>query len=120
LSPYTLTGRGVGIGTVSAADINTWYEYISDNIGMPSAFRSDFIKLRQVSVGYNFPAALLNKTKVIKGLTFSLVGRNLWIIMKKTPCMDPESNYQNGNNQGLEFGGYPSVRSMGFNLNAKF
>jgi hypothetical protein len=71
-------------------------------------------------VGYNFPAAILNKTKVIKGLTFSLVGRNLWIIMKKTPCMDPESNYQNGNSQGLEFGGYPSVRSMGFNLNAKF
>ena len=120
LSPYTLTGRGVGIGTVSAEDLNTYYEYISDNIGIASAFKSDFIKLRQVSVGYNVPAAWLAKTKIIKGLTFSLVGRNLWIIMKKTPCIDPESNYQNGNNQGLEFGGYPSVRSMGFNLNAKF
>ena len=73
-----------------------------------------------MSVGYNFPASMLSKTKVIKGLTLSLVGRNLWIIMKKTPSIDPESNYQNGNNQGLEFAGYPSVRSIGFNLNAKF
>ncbi len=120
LSPYTLKGRGVGIGTVSAEDLNTYYEYISDNIGIASAFKSDFIKLRQVSIGYNVPVAWLQKTKIIKGLTFSLVGRNLWIIMKETPCIDPESNYQNGNNQGLEFGGYPSVRSIGFNLNAKF
>ncbi len=58
LSPYTLTGRGVGIGTVSAEDLNTYYEYISDNIGIASAFKSDFIKLRQVSVGYNFPVGM--------------------------------------------------------------
>jgi TonB-linked SusC/RagA family outer membrane protein len=120
LSKYTLPGRDVGIGTVSAADVNTYYEFISDNIGIASAFQSDFIKLRQVSVGYNVPLAVLNKAKVIKGLTISLVARNFWIIMKKTDNIDPESNYQNGNNQGLEFGGLPSIRSMGFNLNAKF
>jgi hypothetical protein len=120
LSKYTLPGRGVGIGTIAAENVNTYYEYISDNIGIASCFKSDFIKLRQVSLGYNFPAAILGNTKVIKGLTLSLVGRNLWIIMKKADNIDPESNINNGNNQGLEYAGYPSVRSFGFNLNAKF
>lgn len=120
LSKYTLPGRETGIGTLAAADVNTYYEYISDNIGIASAYKSDFIKLRQVSFGYNFPAAILGKTKVVKGLTLSLVGRNLWIIMKKADNIDPESNFNNGNNQGLEYAGYPSVRSFGFNLNAKF
>jgi TonB-linked SusC/RagA family outer membrane protein len=120
LSKYTLPGRGVGIGKVKAEDVNTYYEYISDNIGIVSAFRSDYIKLRQVSLGYNVPASVLNRIKIIKGLTASIVGRNLWIIMKKTENIDPESNYSNGNDQGLEYAGYPSVRSIGFNLNAKF
>ena len=120
LSKYTLPGRGVGIGKVKAEDVNTYYEFISDNIGIISTFRSDYIKLRQMSVGYSFPASMLSSIKVIKGLTLSLVGRNLWIIMKKTPNIDPESNYSNGNDQGLEYAGYPSVRSIGFNLNAKF
>ena len=87
---------------------------------MATSYKSDFIKLRQVSLGYNFPSALINETKVIKSLTISLVARNFWIIMKKSDNIDPESNYQNGNNQGLEFGGYPSIRSTGFNLSAKF
>jgi len=120
LSKYTLPGRGVGIGKVKAEDVNTYYEFISDNIGIISTFRSDYIKLRQMSVGYNFPASMLRSIKVIKGLSLSLVGRNLWIIMKKADNIDPESNYSNGNDQGLEYAGYPSVRSIGFNLNAKF
>ena len=120
LHKETLVGRDVGIGSVSHEDLHLYYERISASIGGETVYESDFIKLRQMSVGYNFPKAMLDKMKVFKGLTLSFVARNLWIIHKKTPNIDPEANYANGNFQGLEFGGYPSIRSFGFNLNAKF
>jgi hypothetical protein len=60
------------------------------------------------------------KGSVIKGVNFALVGRNLAILMKHTPNIDPESNYGTGNGQGLELSGYPSTRSLGFNVNVKF
>ena len=82
-------------------------------------YDASFIKLRSLNISYNLPAKYL-KGKFIKGLTLSLVGRNLAILMKHTPNIDPESNYDNSNAQGLELSSYPAVRSFGFNLNAKF
>ena len=63
---------------------------------------------------------MLTKTRFIKGLSLSLVGRNLWTIMKHTPNIDPESCINNTNAQGLELNGYPASRNIGFNLNVKF
>ncbi|MEP7145182.1 MAG: hypothetical protein ABI707_20015 [Ferruginibacter sp.] len=40
--------------------------------------------------------------------------------MKHTPNIDPESNLNNTNAQGLELAGYPAVRNYGFNVNVKF
>ena len=77
------------------------------------------IKLRSLSVGYELPKSIL-KNGFLKGVKLSLVARNLAILMKHTPNIDPESTYDNGNAQGLELSGYPSVRSLGFNLNVKF
>ncbi|WP_158557062.1 SusC/RagA family TonB-linked outer membrane protein [Mucilaginibacter conchicola] len=82
-------------------------------------YDASFIKLRSVSLGFAFPQKMLQGT-FIKGLNISVVGRNLAILMKHTPNIDPESNLNNTNAQGLELFGYPSVRNIGFNLNAKF
>jgi hypothetical protein len=60
------------------------------------------------------------KGTFIKGVDITLVGRNLAILLKHTPNIDPESNYTNTNAQGLELSGYPAVRSMGLNVNLKF
>ena len=67
-----------------------------------------------------FPQSVLNKMKVVKGLSVSLVGRNLWTILKHTDNIDPESAYNNTNGQGLELNGYPATRNVGFNVNVKF
>ena len=64
--------------------------------------------------------SILNKMKVVKGLSVSLVGRNLWTILKHTDNIDPESAYNNTNGQGLELNGYPATRNVGFNVNVKF
>ena len=73
-----------------------------------------------MSIGYTFPKSLLTQQKVIKGITLSLVGRNLWTIVKHTDNIDPESAYNNGNGQGLELNGYPTTKNIGFNVNVKF
>ncbi|MCD4769515.1 MAG: TonB-dependent receptor, partial [Bacteroidales bacterium] len=120
LHKETLVGRETGLGIVSHADLNLYYERIGNQIGGATVYKSDFIKLRQISLGYTFPSAMLDKVKAIKGLTLSFVGRNLAILYKDVPNIDPESAYTPNNGQGLEFGSLPSVRSLGFNLNVKF
>ena len=89
------------------------------NFGEPFVYSSDFIKLRSVTLDYSFPSTMIGRTP-FKSITLSLVGRNLWTIMKHTPIIDPESTYNNGNAQGLEFGSAPVTRTLGLNLNLKF
>jgi hypothetical protein len=56
----------------------------------------------------------------IKGIDFSLIGRNLWIIKKYVPYADPEDNLSSGNIQGFQVGSLPNVRTTGFNIKFKF
>ena len=71
-------------------------------------------------MGYTFPKAMLSRVKFVKGLSLSVVARNIWTIMKHTPNIDPESALNASNGQGLELNGYPATRNVGFNLNVKF
>jgi hypothetical protein len=80
-------------------------------------YDASFIKFRQFTLGYTFPASMFNNR--IKGATLSIVGRNLFTLMKKTDNIDPEASYS-GYTQGLELGGVPPIRSYGLNLNVKF
>jgi len=82
-------------------------------------YDGSFSKLRQVTLGYNFPKKLLSTTP-IQSLNLSFVGRNLVIISKNIENIDPESTYTNSNGQGLEYFGYPATRSYGFNLRVGF
>jgi hypothetical protein len=50
----------------------------------------------------------------------SFVGRNLAILKKNTPNIDPESSYTSSNSQGLDYYGFPSTRTYGFNIRANF
>ena len=63
---------------------------------------------------------VLEENGFIKSASISIVARNVAILLKHTPNIDPESNYNNTNAQGLELAGYPTVRNFGFNLNVKF
>ena len=78
---------------------------VNNNIAEEFVYNASFIKLRELSLGYTFPQSVLNKMKVVKGLSVSF---------------DPESAYNNTNGQGLELNGYPATRNVGFNVNVKF
>ncbi|NND33402.1 MAG: SusC/RagA family TonB-linked outer membrane protein, partial [Saprospiraceae bacterium] len=59
-------------------------------------YDASFVKFRQVSFGYNFSRSFLDKTP-LTNLRLSFVGRNLAILFKNTPNIDPESSYNNNN-----------------------
>lgn len=128
LHKNTLVGRETGVigaGVNEAGSPNTVVvpaqTYYSNlySFAEPFVYSSDFIKLRQIIFDYSLPSKIFNKTP-FKAVTISLVGRNLWTIMKHTPIVDPESGYNNGNAQGQEFAGLPFTRTIGVNLNMRF
>lgn len=126
----TLVGREGGIigeGVNEKGEPNTvrvdaqpYYERIANNIATPFVYSSDFVKLRQIIIDYAIPTKYLGSRSPFKAVSLSLTGRNLFILFKKTPNIDPESNYNSSNAQGLEFYSAPPTRSMGVNLNLKF
>lgn len=82
-------------------------------------YDASYVKLRELSVSYNLPSSLLDKTP-FAGASLSLVGRNLAILYSNTPGFDPEATFNSGNAQGIEAFAFPSTRSYGVNLNVKF
>lgn len=91
----------------------------TDHIAEEFVYDASFIKWRSASLTYAVPASLL-RSKFVRGVNVSLVGRNLAILMKHVPNVDPESSINNTNGQGLELTGYPAERSWGMNINVKF
>ncbi|WP_225874769.1 SusC/RagA family TonB-linked outer membrane protein [Pedobacter hiemivivus] len=111
LHKATLENRE-SLGTTAAK----FYENTANNASHIFVQDASFIKFRQLTLGYNFPAKMFNNR--IKSLNVSLVARNLFILMKKTDNIDPESSY-NATFPGLELGGVPPVRTFGLNLSVK-
>ncbi|MEN5084950.1 SusC/RagA family TonB-linked outer membrane protein [Sphingobacterium faecium] len=82
-----------------------------------SIFDATFIKLREVTLGYNFP---ITNSKLIKNVGVNIYGRNLWNIYTKSKYIDPEFTSSGGNVQGIEGGNIPTPVTYGFNVNLKF
>jgi outer membrane receptor protein involved in Fe transport len=80
---------------------------------------SDYMRLRQLNIGYTIPDSVLEGT-FIQSASVSLIGKNLFFLSNDVENVDPESAYNNNNSQGLEFQGLPVPRTIGFNVNLKF
>jgi TonB-linked SusC/RagA family outer membrane protein len=91
----------------------------SNSIVESSVFDASYVKLRQVMLSYELPKKWLNNTK-IDGVDISFIARNLAILYKTVPHIDPETAFSDRNSDlGQEFGQQPSARSMGVNINIK-
>ena len=84
-----------------------------------SIFDASFVKFRELKLGYTLPAKW-TKGIGLSAATVSIIGRNLWIIYKKVPHIDPETAFTTGNAQGTESLTLPTTRSYGFNISLKF
>lgn len=106
-----------------AINPETYYrQYYDRNHEENNTYDASFVKLRQLSLSYDFDKAFLGRTflRNTEGLSLSLVGRNLFAI-SKIPHFDPEQIAIQGNNivSGVEDMSYPSARSFGITLGIK-
>ena len=87
--------------------------------GSTNVYDATFVKLREIKLLYTLPAKLFEKTP-IRSISLGIVGRNLAILKKDIPNIDPETANTSGNVQGIEGGVKPTERSIGFNVNVRF
>jgi TonB-linked SusC/RagA family outer membrane protein len=110
-------------GVTETGEVNTTnisgYGYAArfyHGYGTPSAtsvFDADYIKLREVRIGYTLPKLV----EFIQTIKISAYGRNLAIWGLDNKGIDPETIVSgSGNVQGLEGGLVPGTRSYGFNV----
>ena len=110
------TEAGVPNTTVIAA--RDYFENFYSGPAAQSLLKSDYIKLREVSVGYTFN---LKPQWFVKSLRLSAYGRNLAVWGPDVKHFDPEMIVTgSGNIQGVEGGATPMVSTYGFTVNMKF
>ncbi|RZK83162.1 MAG: SusC/RagA family TonB-linked outer membrane protein [Pedobacter sp.] len=115
-------GEPIYTENTRAVDPSVYWGGLADmgnSVARPFLYDGSYIKMRQLTLTYRIPAITTAKLGV-KDVQVSLVARNPFIIAKHVPNVDPDSNYSNGNGQGLEYGSLPGRRSYGFNLNFRF
>jgi len=98
-----------------------WSRYHYHGLGTPSAqsvFDADYVKLREVTLGYNF-GSLFND--FVKRARVSVYGRNLATWGLDLDGFDPEMTVVgSGNIQGIDGGLQPMARTMGIKLDLTF
>ncbi|MEO5593782.1 MAG: SusC/RagA family TonB-linked outer membrane protein [Chitinophagaceae bacterium] len=97
----------------------TYYQNILSIADESSVEDGSYLKLRQVSLGYNF-ASVIPKGSFVKGLTLSVSGTN-FILHKNYTGSDPEVSLSgSGNGQGFANFMTPSNHSIIVGLKATF
>ena len=83
-------------------------------------YDASFIKLKELSIGYNFPTKLLKKTP-IQSLSVSFVARNLCYLLKHTPGTSPEGGYDTTMfSQAIDYAALPYTRTFGLSVSLGF
>ena len=98
-----------------------WHTAWTNGRGLAEGVMYDasFVKLRELQIGYTIPDRLFGKSP-FRGMTISLVGRNL-LLWDKVPHVDPENMSYSGGTAlpGIEYMSIPTTRSYGVNLSFK-
>ena len=86
--------------------------------------KTNWLRLRSLSINYSLPAKLLAKQKVLKDVSFNLTGTNLWLLTNYKG-LDPEnsvagSGVTGSSSVGIDYAGVPSTAGVSFGINVKF
>src|SRR3712207_2314137 len=127
LNEMTLAGRegGVTVGVKEdgskntvAANAQDYYRNLAQKITSVHVLDGDFIKLRQVTLGYTVPESVFARIPLFSSVQISFVARNLAVLMKKSDNIDPEATFgSNIRYAGIEGTSLPTTRTFGFNAN---
>ncbi|NIU78543.1 MAG: SusC/RagA family TonB-linked outer membrane protein, partial [Gammaproteobacteria bacterium] len=80
-------------------------------------YDASYVKLREMKVGYRLPDGLVGRLG-LSSANIAVVGRNL-ALWTDTPNIDPETAFDASNVQGIEFGQFPTARSIGFTVTVR-
>lgn len=121
-------GGGVRVTGVSSVDGKTpvdtyvdgftyFHQFYSSSIAAPFVHSLSFVKMREISLGYNLPVQRWGLTsKWCKAANIAVIARSPFMIYRETQNFDPsEISDIYGENGQL-----PPVRSVGFNLSFTF
>jgi TonB-dependent starch-binding outer membrane protein SusC len=99
---------GNGEGKLNAPDVSSRFLH-----------KGDFVRLQNMSLGYNLKTNLKN----VSSIRFSLTGQNLFVITKY-PGQDPEVNTNKSLNGvpslGIDYSAFPRARTIQLGLNVSF
>ncbi|MBK7244023.1 MAG: SusC/RagA family TonB-linked outer membrane protein [Saprospiraceae bacterium] len=114
---------GTTKNTIKTVLDQAWYQDNGGGFGVVAEdFIEDasFIRLRNISLSYKI-GDHFKSNKILKGVTVTLSGQNLWL---KTPYtgIDPETSLvgSNSNGQGLDYFGGPNTKSVTAAVALKF
>lgn len=86
-----------------------------------SVFDGSYARIRELSLTYTLPPALVDNIGFIQNLSITLLGRNLWFLHNNAPDnLDPTLTNGAGVSQGIEWGSLPSTRNYGALLRVGF
>lgn len=116
--------RNTGYVDLEGTHLNPskFYTIVSGRTGCTEyyMYSATNIRLRELSLGYTFPEKLLEKSKILREVQLSFVGRNLFFLHKQAP-FDPDAVLSTKNdNQGVDVFGMPTTRSLGLNVKLTF
>ncbi len=121
-NPYLLNPETNVARIITGADVNGTYSRITDKYVEDGSY----IRLKNVTLGYNLPTSLIGRQKVVKGVRASIGAQNLATITGYSG-FDPEvgayvgRDASNANQAiGLDYGRYPLTPIYTFSLNVNF
>jgi len=107
---------------ITGADVNGTYARITDKYVEDGSY----LRLKNVTLGYNLPQSLISKQKIVRGIRATIGAQNLFTITDYSG-FDPEVGAYVGRdasnfNQaiGLDYGRYPLTPIYTFSLNVNF
>lgn len=109
--------------TTKSGNASFWAtSFFANNIQSLYYTSANFVKLREVSLSYNFPVELLGQQKTFKAASITFSGRNLLLFVPKSnQYTDPEFGNTTGNATGVNTTGQtPPTRVMGLTVNLTF
>ncbi|AWV99352.1 SusC/RagA family TonB-linked outer membrane protein [Arcticibacterium luteifluviistationis] len=106
--------------TLTPQQANAYWNNLGGRNAAAYIYDASFVKLRQLVLGYKLSREVVSKTP-FQAISLSFVGRNLAVLHKNIPNIDPESSYSTvGGAQGLEYFALPATRTYGVSLNITY
>jgi len=94
-------------------------DYFKNMYDGQHVYDASYIKLREIEMSYRLPQSWFGSIPVQRA-SLSVVGRNLSILHRNIPHVDPEATMGSGNIQGYESAQLPRARTIGVTMRASF